>query len=88
MASVTIDVPEAVPVVPRRPCSITAQRVALLTEDDPLLICNEDHRFIAAEQMRGIGMSRKSSLNPSAGYRARGRCRITRDPGLGILYYC
>ena len=30
--------------------------------DNPILICNEEHRFIVAEQMRGINISPKSIL--------------------------
>ena len=43
---------------------VTAQRVAPLTDQKPLLICNEDHRFIAAEQMRGIDTPCEIILEP------------------------
>ena len=43
---------------------VTAQRVAPLTEHKFLLICNEDHRFIAAEQMRGIDTPCEIILEP------------------------
>ena len=43
---------------------VTAQRVGLLSEQKPLLICNEDHRFIAAEQMRGIDTPCEIILEP------------------------
>ena len=38
----------------------------------PLLICNEDHRFIVAEQMRQIGVEpRESCWSPLGGIRHR-----------------
>ena len=43
---------------------VTAQRVDPLTDRRPLLICNEDHRFIAAEQMRGIDTPCEIILEP------------------------
>ena len=43
---------------------VTAKRVGLLSEQKPLLICNEDHRFIAAEQMRGIDTPCEIILEP------------------------
>ena len=43
---------------------VTTQRVAPLTDRKPLLICNEDHRFIAAEQMRGIDTPCEIILEP------------------------
>ena len=42
----------------------TAQRVAPLTDQKPILICNEDHRFIAAEQMRAIDTPCEIILEP------------------------
>ena len=49
---------------PRTMLQVTAQRVAPLTDQKPLLICNEDHRFIAAEQMRGIDTPCEIILEP------------------------
>ena len=49
---------------PRTMLQATAQRVTPLTDQKPLLICNEDHRFIAAEQMRGIGTPCEIILEP------------------------
>ena len=43
---------------------VTAQRVDPLTNKKPILICNEDHRFIAAEQMRGIDTPCEIILEP------------------------
>ena len=43
---------------------VTAQRVATMTDRTPILICNEDHRFIAAEQMRGIDTPSEIILEP------------------------
>ena len=43
---------------------VTAQRVDSLTDKKPILICNEDHRFIAAEQMRGIDIRCEIILEP------------------------
>ena len=43
---------------------VTAQRVDPLTDQKPILICNEDHRFIAAEQMRGIDTPCEIILEP------------------------
>ncbi len=34
----------------------------LINIDSPIIICNEDHRFIVAEQMRGINIKPKSIL--------------------------
>ena len=42
----------------------TAQRVIPLTDQKPLLVCNEDHRFIAAEQMRGVDTPCEIILEP------------------------
>ena len=49
---------------PRTMLQVTAQRVGLPSEQKPLLICNEDHRFIAAEQMRGIDTPCEIILEP------------------------
>ena len=49
---------------PRTMLQVTAERVGPLTEQKPLLICNEDHRFIAAEQMRGIDTPCEIILEP------------------------
>ena len=62
---------------------VTAQRVDPLTEQKPLLICNEDHRFIAAEQMRGIDTPCEIILEPVGRNTAPavGVGRAARDPG-------
>ena len=62
---------------------VTAQRVGPLTDQKPLLICNEDHRFIAAEQMRGIDTPCEIILEPVGRNTAprRRAGRVTRDPG-------
>tara|TARA_A100001011_G_C14297643_1_gene839207 strand:- start:1403 stop:2839 length:1437 start_codon:yes stop_codon:yes gene_type:complete len=36
--------------------------INLINIDSPIIICNEDHRFIVAEQMRGINIKPKSIL--------------------------
>jgi mannose-1-phosphate guanylyltransferase len=43
---------------------VTARRIEPLTGQNPLLICNEDHRFIAAEQMRTIDIPCEIILEP------------------------
>jgi mannose-1-phosphate guanylyltransferase len=43
---------------------VTAERLVGLTDDAPLLVCNEEHRFIAAEQMRAIGRASQILLEP------------------------
>ena len=62
---------------------ITAQRVAPLTDEKLLLICNEDHRFIAAEQMHGIDTPCEIILEPvsrnTAPAAALAALRATRD---------
>ena len=62
---------------------VTAQRVDPLTDRRPLLICNEDHRFIAAEQMRGIDTPCEIILEPvgrnTAPAVALAALRATRD---------
>ena len=64
MASIAVDVP----VIPGPSGSdmlqVTAQRVDSVTNKKPILICNEDHRFIAAEQMRGIDTPCEIILEP------------------------
>lgn len=42
----------------------TLLRLKNLDCADPILICNEEHRFLAAEQMREIGVSAKIILEP------------------------
>ncbi|MFY0678049.1 MAG: mannose-1-phosphate guanylyltransferase/mannose-6-phosphate isomerase [Neptuniibacter sp.] len=42
----------------------TLERVSTLTENSPLIICNDEHRFIAAEQSRAIGVSTDILLEP------------------------
>lgn len=42
----------------------TLLRLKNLDCADPILICNEEHRFLAAEQMREIGISAKIILEP------------------------
>lgn len=37
----------------------TLLRLKNLSCEEPILICNEEHRFLAAEQMREIGISAK-----------------------------
>lgn len=44
----------------------TAQRLDGLEVQDALVICNEDHRFIVAEQMRALGSLGKVLLEPVA----------------------
>ena len=39
----------------------TLERLRGITnQDDPILICNEDHRFIVAEQLRKINVKQKN----------------------------
>ena len=61
---------------------VTAQRVATTTDRTPILICNEDHRFIAAEQMRGIDTPSEIILGARGPeHRPRGRAgRVACDP--------
>ena len=41
----------------------TCQRISSIKNiDNPILICNEEHRFIAAEQLRNINIQPKSIL--------------------------
>ncbi|MFV5348173.1 mannose-1-phosphate guanylyltransferase/mannose-6-phosphate isomerase [Acinetobacter soli] len=42
----------------------TLLRLKNLDGADPILICNEEHRFLAAEQMREIGITAKIILEP------------------------
>lgn len=42
----------------------TILRLKNLDCDDPILICNEEHRFLAAEQMREIGVNATIILEP------------------------
>ena len=42
----------------------TVLRLKNLECDQPILICNEEHRFIAAEQMREIGIDATIILEP------------------------
>ena len=42
----------------------TLLRLKNLDCADPILICNEEHRFLAAEQMREIGITAKIILEP------------------------
>ncbi len=35
--------------------------------DDPIIICNEEHRFLVAEQMRGIGITPKAIILENEG---------------------
>ena len=69
VARVAVDVPEAVPGPDRVTDHAPGHRTAVdpLTEKKPILICNEDHRFIAAEQMRGIDTPCEIILEPVAG---------------------
>lgn len=50
--------------VPGQPTMLqaTVQRLASLDVAAPLLICNEEHRFLAAEQMRTIGQEEASII--------------------------
>ncbi len=68
---------------------VTAQRVGPLTDRRPLLICNENHRFIAAEQMRGIDTSCEIILEPvgrnTAPAVALAALRVTQDNEDAIL---
>ena len=68
---------------------VTAQRVAPLTDQRPLLICNEEHRFIAAEQMRGIGTPCQIVLEPvgrnTAPAVALAALRASQDDGDALL---
>ena len=43
---------------------VTAERLGGLTDNTPLLVCNEEQRFIAAEQMRAIGLTPQILLEP------------------------
>jgi len=43
---------------------VTSERLRGLTDNAPLLVCNEEHRFIAAEQMRAIGLTSQILLEP------------------------
>ncbi|ABE59044.1 mannose-1-phosphate guanylyltransferase/mannose-6-phosphate isomerase [Chromohalobacter israelensis] len=42
----------------------TLKRVDGITDADPVLICNEEHRFLAAEQVRQIGKTPSILLEP------------------------
>jgi mannose-1-phosphate guanylyltransferase/mannose-1-phosphate guanylyltransferase/mannose-6-phosphate isomerase len=42
----------------------TVLRLKNLDCDDPILVCNEEHRFLAAEQMREIGINATIILEP------------------------
>lgn len=42
----------------------TILRLKNLDCDEPILICNEEHRFLAAEQMREIGVNARIILEP------------------------
>ena len=42
----------------------TAQRVANISDEAPLVICNEEHRFIVAEQMRAMNTRADILLEP------------------------
>ena len=42
----------------------TLSRVQDITGQNPMLICNEEHRFIAAEQVRQMGVSAQILLEP------------------------
>ena len=47
---------------------------------NPIVICNEDHRFIVAEQMRGIKIKAKSILlEPVGRNTAPAKCRGARE---------
>jgi mannose-1-phosphate guanylyltransferase len=74
---------------PRTMLQVTAQRVTPLTEHKPLLICNEDHRFIAAEQMREIDTLCEIILEPvgrnTAPAVALAASRATRDDRDALL---
>lgn len=45
----------------------TIQRLQGLNAVDPLLICNDEHRFLAAEQLRQLGMNEADILLESVG---------------------
>ena len=46
----------------------TQERISDLNEiDNPIIICNEDHRFLVAEQMRKIGITPKAIILESEG---------------------
>ena len=68
---------------------VTAQRVGPLTDQRPLLVCNEEHRFIAAEQMRGIDTPCEIILEPvgrnTAPAVALAALRAIRDDGDALL---
>ena len=40
----------------------TLQRAACLSSTPPLLICNEEHRFIAAEQLRQLNLTQSKII--------------------------
>ena len=42
----------------------TYSRVASLTHEPPMIICNEEHRFIVAEQMRSLSVKAEILLEP------------------------
>ena len=46
----------------------TYKRISELSNvDDPIIICNEDHRFLVAEQMRKIGVKPKAIILENEG---------------------
>ena len=46
----------------------TYKRISELSNvDDPIIICNEDHRFLVAEQMRNIGVKPKAIILENEG---------------------
>ncbi|GGO88160.1 mannose-1-phosphate guanyltransferase [Marinobacterium nitratireducens] len=43
----------------------TLHRVRELSDQRPMVICNEEHRFIVAEQLRGVGQKAEILLEPA-----------------------
>jgi len=69
----------------------TLLRLKGLAHQAPLLICNEDHRFIAAEQVRQLGVSGASILlepvgrNTAPAIALAALQAISKDPGAVLL---
>ena len=46
----------------------TVERLSDLPTDDPITVCSEEHRFLAAEQLRQLNCLGKIVLEPSGKY--------------------
>ena len=44
---------------------LTVERSSLLSDIKPIVICNEDHRFLVADQLREINISCSIVLEPT-----------------------